>query len=588
METQNRSFGAVWIIGAAFLLIFLLAGVSRSRDVSANAPVGAVEYGFAGGTPTGTPASSATVTGTPGCTPVWVAKAPYPVGIMGEAIVSYGNSLYSLGGRNQDYVNQATAYRYDPDADRWVQLALMPAVRNWAGTAEVNGQIYVVDGSDGGGALNSVFEYDIPTDSWSVLPNTLASTYGPAVVSLNGHIYRIGGLDQDGVYTTSVELLGQGFVAPLPIGLAWPSAVALSGYIYVAGGSHDGLFGTATYRYDPSSDTWSDAAIADLPEGKAFSASGVLNGQFVVAGGGNDYSTAFAWDPATNVWSSLPPLLYPRFNMAGGVVGDTIYVVGGVNLSAPTNTNQAYDAAQCASPTITPTATPSQQPPPSATATACVLGDIPDLPPDSTFYPYARCLLCRGIMGLYPCGGPGEPCDPQNHPYFRPGAPSNRGQMTKIVSLAAGFNEPVSGQTFEDVLPGFSFYEYIERMSQRHLISGYPCGGPSEPCDSLNRPYFRPWNPVTRGQITKIVSNAANFTDPPMGQTFEDVLPGATFYTYTERLVSRGIMNGYPCGSVDEPCSPLNRPYFRPSNIVTWGQTAKIVSNTFFPSCYTP
>jgi hypothetical protein len=521
---------------------------------------------------------------------VWVEKAQYPVGIMGEAVVSYGGGLYVLGGRDQDYVNRASVFRYDPGTDSWTQLADMLAIRNWASAVEAGGFIYEVNGSDGGGALNTVFRYDIASNTWSNMPNTLAATYGQALVSLNGDVYRIGGLDPQGVYTTSVEVLGRGFVAPLPTGLAWPSAVALNGYIYVAGGSHDGIFGTATYRYDPSSDTWSDGAIAELPEGKALSASGVLNGQFVVAGGGNDYSTAFTWDPATDVWSRLPSLLYPRFNMAGGVVGGTMYVVGGVNTSGPSDTNQAYSSGQCNSPTVLPTDTPTQQATPSvtATATACVLGDIPDLPPDSTFYPYARCLLCRGIMSLYPCGGPGEPCDPQNHPYFRPSALSTRGQLAKVVSLAAGFNEPVSGQTFEDVLPGSTFYVYIERMSERGLVSGYPCGGAGEPCGPENRPYFRPGDYNTRGQLTKLVSNAANFVEPPVGQTFEDVLPGATFYTFTERLAGRNIMGGYPCGGAGEPCGPESRPYFRPGNNVTRGQTAKIVSNTFLPACYTP
>lgn len=587
MERRKRTRGVGWVVGAACLAIFLLV-VSMGHEAEARGPVGMAGYGVGGGTATGTPASTAT--GTPGCMPVWVEKAHYPVGIMGEAVVSYGGGLYVLGGRDQNYVNRASVFRYDPGTDSWTQLADMPAIRNWASAVEAGGFIYEVNGSDGGGALNTVFRYDIASNTWGTMPNTLAATYGQALVSLNGDVYRIGGLDPQGVYTTSVEVLGRGFVAPLPTGLAWPSAVALNGYIYVAGGSHDGIFGTATYRYDPTSDTWSDGAIAELPQGKALSASGVLNGQFVVAGGGNDYSTAFAWDPVTDVWSRLPSLLYPRFNMAGGVVGDTMYVVGGVNTSGPSDINQAYTTGQCSSPTVLPTDTPTQQATPSVTvtATACVIGDISDLPPDSTFYPYARCLLCRGIMSLYPCGGPGEPCDPQNHPYFRPSALSTRGQLAKVVSLAAGFNEPVSGQTFEDVLPGSTFYIYIERMSERGLVSGYPCGGAGEPCGPENRPYFRPGDYNTRGQLTKLVSNAANFVEPPVGQTFEDVLPGATFYTFTERLASRNIMGGYPCGGTGEPCGPESRPYFRPANNVTRGQTAKIVSNTFLPACYTP
>jgi hypothetical protein len=85
------------------------------------------------------------------------------------------------------------------------------------------------------------------------------------------------------------------------------------------------------------------------------------------------------------------------------------------------------------------------------------------------------------------------------------------------------------------------------------------------------------------------VSNAAGFQEPAAGQTFEDVPPGSTFYEFIERLVSREVMSGYPCGGVGEPCVPPdNRPYFRPSANVTRGQTTKIVANTFFPECVTP
>jgi hypothetical protein len=160
-----------------------------------------------------------------------------------------------------------------------------------------------------------------------------------------------------------------------------------------------------------------------------------------------------------------------------------------------------------------------------------------------------------------------------------------RGQLSKIVAGAAGFNEPVTGQTFEDIAPGSTFYVFIERLAGRGIINGYPCGGPGEPCNPPeNRPYFRPNNSSTRGQISKIVSNAAGFSDPPGAQIFEDVPPGSTFYDFIQRLASRGVMQGYPCGGPGEPCiPPENRPYFRRSFNATRGQTSKIVVNTFFP-----
>jgi hypothetical protein len=221
----------------------------------------------------------------------------------------------------------------------------------------------------------------------------------------------------------------------------------------------------------------------------------------------------------------------------------------------------------------TATATPTQ----AVTPTVCAIS-FSDVPVGSTFYEFVRCLACRGIINGYPDGT------------FKPNNLVTRGQLSKIVSNAAGFNDPQANQMFEDVPVGSTFFDFIGRLASRGYIAGYPCGGAGEPCNPPgNLPYFRPNNNATRGQISKIVSNAAGFSEPHTGQTFQDVAVGSTFYDFIERLASRGVMSGYPCGGAGEPCVPPdNRPYFRPNNNATRGQTSKIVSNTFFPSCITP
>ncbi|HET6313221.1 MAG TPA: S-layer homology domain-containing protein, partial [Chloroflexia bacterium] len=130
----------------------------------------------------------------------------------------------------------------------------------------------------------------------------------------------------------------------------------------------------------------------------------------------------------------------------------------------------------------------------------------------STYYPYINRLSNRGIMGGYPCPTrpDGTPCSPDDPAIFRPTANATRGQLAKIVSNAAGYDEPVSGQIYADVPPagqGSQFYEWIMRLTNRGVMGGYACGGPGEPCDAQDRPYFR-WNAqVTRGQTAKIVAN---------------------------------------------------------------------------------
>ena len=259
------------------------------------------------------------------------------------------------------------------------------------------------------------------------------------------------------------------------------------------------------------------------------------------------------------------------------------YTQGGCQTTTPT---PVFTATATGTVPATPTA--------SATSTSCTV-QFPDVPPSNTFYPFVHCLACKGIVRGYPCGGTGEPCNPNNDPYFRPNNPITRGQIAKIVNYSAGFQEPIppDQQTFEDVVYGSPFWEFIERLAVRGILSGYACGGPNEPCvPPANRPYFRPHAGATRGQLAKIDSEAAGFNDtiPETQYTFADVPHGHTFWLYIERvLLNRpNAISGYPCGGPNEPCDAENRPYFRPNNGVTRGQASKIVASTFFPGCNPP
>jgi hypothetical protein len=251
----------------------------------------------------------------------------------------------------------------------------------------------------------------------------------------------------------------------------------------------------------------------------------------------------------------------------------------------PTNTptNTATSTATNTS-TNTPTNTAT------ATSTACPFY-FTDVPPNNAFFPFVRCLACRGIVTGYACGSQGEPCDPNNNPYFRLNNSVTRGQLAKIVSNAAGFNENPGPQRFEDVPPNDPFYAFVNRLTGRGHMGGYLCGQvPHEPCrEPSNLPYFRPGSDATRGQVSKIVSNAVGFGGDPTGQTFTDVPASNPFYLWIERLAARNIIGGYPCGTLpEEPCDSQNRPYFRWGLPVTRGQASKIAANSFFPDCATP
>ena len=277
------------------------------------------------------------------------------------------------------------------------------------------------------------------------------------------------------------------------------------------------------------------------------------------------------WDGAS--WSIVTSASSTGTKYLNGVSAqatDYVWAVGNNTNGTQQTLTQLYNDP-CATPT--PTSTPTDTPTSVPTHCAITFSDVLE---GSTFYPYVRCLACLGIINGYADGT------------FKPNNDVTRGQLSKIVANSAGFSDPQPDQMFDDVPVGSTFQVYIGRLASRGFISGYPCGGSGEPCGPNNLPYFRPNNNATRGQISKIVSNAAGFNDDPLGQQFEDVLIGSTYYTHTYRLVIRNIMSGYLCGGIGEPCGPDNRPYFRPNSDATRGQTSKIDSGAFFPGCNIP
>ena len=102
-----------------------------------------------------------------------------------------------------------------------------------------------------------------------------------------------------------------------------------------------------------------------------------------------------------------------------------------------------------------------------------------DVPPANPFFVFVEAAAHANVVSGYACGGPGERCDDQNRPYFRPSANVTRGQLSKIVVTAAGWAliDPAI-QSFQDVLPSTAFYTFVETAYCHDVISGYGCGGP--------------------------------------------------------------------------------------------------------------
>ncbi|MDQ3707628.1 MAG: S8 family serine peptidase [Chloroflexota bacterium] len=280
----------------------------------------------------------------------------------------------------------------------------------------------------------------------------------------------------------------------------------------------------------------------------------------------------------------VPNTAIPNNAFGYGLLDAYAAVTGFTPPPTATATAVATATATAGASTPTPAAT-------GTTTTGCAIqfADVPATGQGSTFYSFVRCLACRSIVGGYPCGGTGEPCNSGNQPYFRPGANVTRGQIAKMVALAADLDAPTGEQVFQDVPPGSTFYGPVQQLATAGYIGGYPCATvPTEPCGAGSKPYFRPGANATRGQLSKIVSETAQLGGNPGEQRFTDVAEDSPFFVWVNRLANQGVISGYPCGNPGEPCDDQDLPYFRPGANVTRGQTSKIVANTFYPNCQTP
>ena len=84
---------------------------------------------------------------------------------------------------------------------------------------------------------------------------------------------------------------------------------------------------------------------------------------------------------------------------------------------------------------------------------------------------------------------------------FRPNENVTRAQFAKMLVLAAGWNVVTPATpSFNDVSSNYWAYGYIETAVSHGVISGYGDGS------------FRPGNPVTRGQVAKMIFIARGWT----------------------------------------------------------------------------
>lgn len=234
----------------------------------------------------------------------WVPKAdlPTPRCFLASAVVD--GKLYAVGGLGEKEKGGenplGTLERYDPAADRWESLPLMPTPRSRLAAAALDGKVYAVGGYDGEDkAIVEIF--DPATNRWEEGPALPFAQHGHATVAVGKRLHVLG-LGGDGK-PNHIVLEGGKWkeAAPMPQGRLFAGAAVLEGRIYVVGGAGQD---DPTHVYDPSQDRWT----AKTPPGTyrcRFALVPFGRRLWAVAGEtmrGGDHADVEAYDPAADRW----------------------------------------------------------------------------------------------------------------------------------------------------------------------------------------------------------------------------------------------------------------------------------------------
>jgi len=225
----------------------------------------------------------------------------------------------------------------------WTQKAPMITPRAEVSLAEVGGKIYVLGGGINGTSVPHNEEYEIATDHWRSrypMPRGL-DHMGVAVV--NGKIITVGG------FVASVHRDGQPAVfeydpafdvwralAPMKAGRGSVGAavVAAEGKIHVIGGRFTSPADRTDRHdiYDPATNTWSSGP--PLPTARSGLASAYYKGLVIVLGGEfpqekRTFVENEGYDAKANLWHTLTPMPQGRHAAGAASDGKTLYVGGG-------------------------------------------------------------------------------------------------------------------------------------------------------------------------------------------------------------------------------------------------------------------
>lgn len=224
----------------------------------------------------------------------------------------------------------ATSSCYAFDGTRVSPLPPLPEPRSFAAGAVSNGQLYVLGGLTEAGALaGDVHAFDGRT--WSTVATSSTVFAGAASLAYGSSIYLFGGSLGDAGKEFDVAALKFRDAPGMALRRVAPASAVYQDKLYVFGGGNQDALLAGSEVFDPRTGRWT--AIANVPVARFGARAAVLGNRIYVVGGvdslGVPSDRVDVYDPAGNSWAPFGALATPRGVPAVGALDGQLFVLGG-------------------------------------------------------------------------------------------------------------------------------------------------------------------------------------------------------------------------------------------------------------------
>jgi serine/threonine protein kinase/N-acetylneuraminic acid mutarotase len=258
------------------------------------------------------------------------------VALEGSAATEADGTIWIFGGVGADNRVSGLHEGYDPAIDSWKGAEDLPVpvqhamAVTWQDTPVVIGG-WRTEATNATVATDRVWR--VVNSRWVELPALSQPRAAAAAAVVGERIIVTGGVGADGKLLNTTEIFdGTSWKlgAPIPTPRQMLAAASDDKLVYAVGGSDGTSELAAVEAYDPAADKW--ATLPEVPGARSDLGLAETDGRLVVVGGiagGQAVKSVVALDLATQSWNGLPDLGTARHGMAVAGVGKTVYVVGG-------------------------------------------------------------------------------------------------------------------------------------------------------------------------------------------------------------------------------------------------------------------